>query len=241
MPKQSTAEELPVPKALRRRLWFVVHASGVFFLTSCVDGSQRDGFDPWHQSVSALSLGPDGWIQVVNFLLLSAVILSTVTVWRKMLAGGVGEKAVPALTAITGAGLFICGMMPQDPAPGYDPMDLFLTAPTATGLIHLLFAAVSALSSMTILLVMARRFAGQPSWRRWVPYSVIMAVLMAIFVAIYAVWSTAPTGFAGTFERLALAVPAVWTATFLFRLGKRVPFMACSLSLPPSPIPRFRQ
>lgn len=215
----------PVPSQLRRRLWYAIAGAGLFMTTACVEGAQRPDYDAWHQSISALSLGPGGWVQMLSFSAFGSIVLTTVPVWRRVLAGGKGATAFPLLTGLTGASLFACGIVPQDPAPGYDPMGLALTAPTLRGLIHLAFAGVAALTSMAGLLVMAGRFRGDPRWRAWSWYSVLMAVAMAACVVVYGVWSTASTGYAGTFERLALLVPPIWGLTFLIRLGTGAPFM----------------
>lgn len=218
-------EPIPVPPPLRRRLWYGVIGSGLFMMTACVEGSQRPDYDVWQQSISALSLGSRGWIQMINFIAFGAIVLSTVTAWRKMLVGGKGGRAFPTLTALTGVSLIVCGLVAQDPAPGYDPRGLSLKVPTLRGLIHLLFAGIGALSSIACLLIMAWRFGRNPSWYGWNVYSVLMAIAMTTCVTVYAIWSTAPTGYAGTFERLGLIVVPIWGLTFLARLEKGVPFM----------------
>jgi hypothetical protein len=194
-------------------------------IIATVQGVVRPSYDPWHQAVSALSLGPGGWIQVANFILLGAVILATVPIWRRILAGGRGASGYPRLTALLGVSLIAAGCVPQDPAPGYDPEALALQAPTVLGQLHLAIAAVAALCTVASLLVMASRFAGDRQWRGWTLYSRLMAGLVVFCIAVYGVWSTKASGYAGTFERAALVIPAVWTFTFLRRLRMGTPFM----------------
>lgn len=223
--QKSGKETVPVPASLRRRLWYGVIGSGLFILIAYVEGWQRTDYDVWQQSISALALSSRGWVQMVNFFIFGAIILSTVPAWRKLLAGGTGSKAYPILTALTGISLIVCGFATQDPAPGYDPQGLALTKPSLRGLMHLLFAAIGALSSIIGLLVMARRFTGDHLWYGWNAYSVFMAIAMIVFITVYAIWSTASTGHAGTFERLGLIIAPVWALTFLWRLETGVPFM----------------
>lgn len=230
MPPQTTDAEnriqlIPVPSSLRRRLWYGIIGAGLFILTSSVEGALRIDYDAWQQSVSALSLGSRGWVQTVSFFVFGIIIISTVTTWRKILSRGRGAKAYPMLTLLTGFSIILCGIFQQDPAPGYDPQKLALTDPTLRGLLHLLFAAIGALCSIAGLLVMARRFAHTPLWHGWKLYSILMALVMAACVTIYAIWSTKSTGYAGTFERIALMVVPVWGMTFLVRLEAGVPFM----------------
>jgi hypothetical membrane protein len=221
----SMGETVPVPPQLRRRLWYGVVSSGLFIVAVYIEGEQRSDYDAKQQSISALSLGSRGWVQMLNFIIFGVNVLSTVTAWRNILVGRRRAMAFPILIALTGMSLIICGIIPQDPAPGYDPHSLALEDPTLRGAIHLLFAAVGALSSVAGLLVMAWYFSGDPIWYGWNVYSVLMAVAMAACVTLYAIWSTASTGYAGIFERLGLMVIPIWSLTFLVRLETGAPFM----------------
>ena len=214
-----------VPRPLLLRLWYALGGAAVFMIVATIQGITRAGYDPWHQAVSALSLGPGGWVQAGNFLLFGTVLLSTVPVWRTILAGGKGATAYPALTTAVGASFVIVAFVPQDPAPGYDPAGLALQEPTVGGLFHLAIAGVAATCSVSGLFVMAARFAGDPHWRGWPAYSRVMALLMIVCVGIFSVWSTEATGLAGTFERIAVMIPPIWAFTFLGRLSAGTPFM----------------
>ena len=211
-------DTIPVPPTLLRPLWIAVVASVLFMVVATIQGIARDGYDSWHQAVSALSLGPRGWIQAINFVVFGAAVANAAPVWRQILAGGRGAVAYPALTAVVGLSFIAAGFIPQDPAPGYDPAGLDLQRPTTLGLVHLAVAGVAAACSVAGLFVMAARFAGDDGWRGWPAYSRVMALLLIACVAIYGVWSTRASGFAGTFERLAIVIPLVWTITLLRRL-----------------------
>jgi hypothetical protein len=215
----------PVPRSECRRLWYAVHATWVFVLAALVQGAFRPDYDAWHQSVSALSLGPAGWVQDVAFVLLGVTLLSTVPVWQRVLAGGSGARAYPILITLTGLSLVAAGWVPQDPAPGYDPEQLGHALPTATGLVHLAVAGIGAISSCVALFVMAGRFAKMPGWPGWAAYSRASAVLTIACVAVYAVWSTASSGLAGTFERLVIVVPGAWGYAVVARLAAGAPFV----------------
>jgi Protein of unknown function (DUF998) len=45
-----------------------VLGSLLFTGTFLAEGATRAGYDPWRQPISALSLGPGGWLQSVNFV-----------------------------------------------------------------------------------------------------------------------------------------------------------------------------
>ncbi len=196
------------------------------FAITTVLGIVREGYDVWQQAVSALSLGPGGWIQMLNLIVFGLIVLTTVPTWRRILAGGKGSTAYSLFTAMIGLSFVVVGMVPQDPAPGYDPAGLALTAPTAHGLVHLAVAGVAALSSVCGFVVMAKRFAGDPAWRHWSAYSWAAAIAVIGCVTVYGVWSTRSSGFAGTFERGAMVVPLLWLYAFLRRLAGGARFMA---------------
>jgi hypothetical protein len=223
-------DTVPVPPRLRRRLWIGLAGGVTSLAVTSVQGLVRRDFDPWHQAISALSLGPGGWLQVLNLVAFGIVVLTTVAPWRTILAGGRGAAAFPALTALVGIGFVGVGLIRQDPAPGYDPDRLLLAAPSPLGLAHLAIAGVAALSSVAGLFVIAARFAGDPDWSRWSLYSCGTALFMVACVAVYGVWSVQPTGFAGTFERAALVAPLVWLYCFLRRLQRGVPFMRAQVA-----------
>lgn len=219
------AHPTPVARADCRRLWYAVVATALFVLVALVQGAVRPGYDAWHQSISALSLGPGGWVQDVAFVLLGIALLSTVTVWRRVLADGVGAHAYPVLMALTGTSLIAAGWIPQDPAPGYDPELLGHTLPTLTGLIHLGLAGVGALASSIGLFVMATRFATLPDWSAWATSTRAIGVLTIVCVVVYAVWSTQTSGLAGTFERMVIILPGAWGYAVVSRLSSGTPFV----------------
>jgi hypothetical protein len=225
-----TPSLIPVPRSLRLRLWYGLVAAGIFNMVAIVEGILTPGYDANQQAISALSLGRWGWTQITSFILLGIVIISTAFAWRKILAGGSGARSYPLLTIFTGISVILCGLFRQDPAPGYDPENLALTAPSLTGLLHLLFAAIGALSSITGLIVMAIRFAKTPLWKNWAIYSTLMALIMIGCITVYGIWSTEPKGYAGLFERIGLLVVPIWALSFLIRLVHGVPFMRSGTS-----------
>jgi hypothetical protein len=218
-------DTVPVPRLLVRRLWIVLAIGLLSLALTTIQGIVRPGYDAWHQAVSALSLGPGGWVQMVNLIGFGTAVLTTVPTWRRILAGRKGGSVYPLLTAMLGVSFIVVGAIPQDPAPGYDPAGLALQAPTPWGLAHLTVAGVAALSSVAGLFVMAARFAGDPAWRGWTLYSVAAGIAVIGCVTLFGVWSTRPTGFAGTFERGAIIVPMVWMYALLRRLALGAPFM----------------
>jgi hypothetical protein len=216
---------IPVPRTIVRQLWFGLGGAALFTAVASLQGSIRPGYDARQQAVSALSLGPDGWVQQINFIVFGASLLLTVPALRRLMRGGLGARSYPTVTALSGLCLVILAFIAQDPAPGYDPEQLGLVLPTVLGLFHIALAAVAMISSIAGLFIMAARFSRGSHWRSWVRPTQLVAVCAIICVVVYTVWSTKATGFAGVFERLAILASPAWALAFARRLGTGVPFM----------------
>ena len=134
---------VPVPRTIVRQLWLGLGGAALFTAVASLQGSIRPGYDARQQAVSALSLGPSGWIQQINFIVFGASLLFTVPALRRMLRGGVGAVSYPVATALSGVSLVMVAFIAQDPAPGYDPEQLGHALPTWGGMIHLALAAVA--------------------------------------------------------------------------------------------------
>ena len=115
----------PVPRKLLLWLTFGVAGTVLFPIIYVIEGVTRPGYDAWQQAISALSLGPGGWIQQLNFALCGVSVLWLAYVWRKILAGGVCATWYPIIRGIEGLGLIAIAIFSQDSAGyldvGWDP------------------------------------------------------------------------------------------------------------------------
>ena len=55
--------------------WAGIVGPVLFVLTFALEGWLRPGYEPLSMYVSALSLGPRGWIQIVNFVVFGVLLL----------------------------------------------------------------------------------------------------------------------------------------------------------------------
>lgn len=204
-----------VPRALL--LWLTVGVVGavLFTTTYLIEGVTRTGYNGWQQPISALSLGPGGWIQQANFVVFGVCTLCLAVAWRKVLRGGAGAISYPILRGIEGLALIVVGFFSQDPAPGYPPGAL-LTPPTLHGEIHIIGAFVIVGAMALGLFVIAWRFARDLHWWGWAGYSVISGILTLVFMALFGM--AQHSGYAGLFERLATNIETIWGVLLLARL-----------------------
>lgn len=218
---------MPVPRRLLLWLTYGSLAPVLFTGIYLIEGAARPGYDGWRHSISALSLGPGGWLQQANFVLLGINVLIVAIVWRRVLAGGVGATWYPLMRGLEGFSLVLIGLFATDPEPGYPPGSAPVQAfSTVHGIVHFacLFAIIFAM--MAGLLVMARRFWGDRHWRGWVLYSVVSALLINLLIALFGVANSHDFEYAGVMERLATNVEAIWGLALLARLWAGVPFMS---------------
>jgi hypothetical membrane protein len=204
-----------VPRATL--LWLTLGVAGgvLFTITYLIEGITRPGYSAWQQAISALSLGPGGWIQQGNFVIFGVCTLCMAVAWRKVLRGGVGAMSYPIIRSIEGLGLILVGLFSQDPAPGYPP-GASLTPLTIHGEIHIIGAYVIVGAMAIGLFIIAWRFARDLHWWGWTACSVISGILTLVFMALFGM--AQHSGYAGLFERLATNIETIWGVLLLTRL-----------------------
>lgn len=202
----------------------------VFVASFLIQGALRAGYDPLRHPVSALSLGPDGWVQMVTFWTTGLLVLAFAAGLSRE---GVG-RAVPILIAIVGIGLLGAGFFACDPISGY-PVGSPNPAPrTAHGIAHDLLSTHVFTVLPAAMIVMARRFhrAGDHFWAR------LSAIAGAAFFACFVI---AGIGFrqnpvlmpyAGLWQRLALIIGLGWLGLLAVRLRRPLTDTAATAAVP---------
>jgi uncharacterized protein DUF998 len=117
-------------------------------------------------AISALSLGPGGWIQQANFVVFGVCTLCMAFAWRKVLKGSVYAIVYPFIRGIEGLALILVSFFSQDPAFGYPPGTV-PTTPTLHREFHIIGAYVIAGAMACGFFVIAWRFARDPRVICW--------------------------------------------------------------------------
>jgi hypothetical protein len=101
--------------------WIGAAGSVLFVSVFLADGWTRPGYSPSRQPVSALALGPRGWVQTSNFLVCGVAV--TIGGWGLVVsAPDVLPGSLLGFTVIVlGLGLVASGIFPMDPMRGYPP------------------------------------------------------------------------------------------------------------------------
>src|SRR6516225_11125281 len=189
----------------------------VFTGVYLAEGATRAGYQTLAQPISALSLGPGGWVQQLNFVVFGVLVCLSAAGWRAALAPGRGALAFPALRVIAGAGLVMDGLFAQDPSGGYPP-GARAGVPTVHGQLHTVFAVITITALASGCFVLAARFAAEPLWRRWAVFAAAAGVATIVFIAAFGA-AGGHGGLAGLWERAAGGATSVLTVAVLARLA----------------------
>jgi len=201
--------------------WIAGAGPLIFLAVATVEGSLRAGYDPIAEPISALALGPRGWVQEANFALLAASFLSFAAVLRKELREGAASVAGPGVIVLMAIGTFLSGAFTMD-APG--------TPATLVGRLHMVAGFLAVPSMPVVLLLVARRFRRDARWRPYFActvatglYCLATLVFFLLFVGPPDAGPRAFPGLVGAVQRLLLFPFLVWMALVARRahLSKR--------------------
>jgi hypothetical membrane protein len=208
---------------MRTRLLLLCGLLGpvVFLAGVLIEGATRPGYSTWRNATSQLSLGPGWWVNVV-LILIGATTLAFAAGLRAALPTGTGTRWTPRLLGMVGVALVLLVIFPINAGWGYPPGQP--AQHHLHGLIHGIVGAVALYVLAAAPLTLARRFAGDPAWRGWAPYSIGSGVVVAVAYTATTVlatldetgvWTNAP---AGLTQRVALLAGLGWCAALAGRL-----------------------
>lgn len=196
----------------------------VFIITFLIEGATRPSYSAWHNFVSALSLGNQGWIQIASFLVCGALVFCFAFGLRRVFRSGRGATWGPLLLGAFGLSLIVAGIFVTDPSLGYDPDGAPAGSQTLHGTIHGVTAPVVFGLLTAATFVFARRFARDPMWRGWAVYSLVTGIVCAVtFIACLATavldeHGVLPNSPTGLLERVAIVAGWGWIALLAIRL-----------------------
>jgi hypothetical protein len=212
----------------------------LFTVTYVLEGITRPGYDAGIQPISALSLGPGGWVQQVNFVVFGILLVLSAVGWYRFWVPGRAAIWFPLIQGISGLCLIGAGVFSMDPF-GYPPGST-LAASTVHGMLHSILAWVLIVTLELGCFVFAQYARILLHWRGWFVYSLITGILILIF------WEAFVLGANGTIaglvpltgltERLSAGSHALWmcllaVTLFLKRRG-------VSISIPENGVPDAR-
>lgn len=169
----------------------------LFAITYTVDGLTRPGYDAMRDTISALSIGPHGWVQITNFVVFGCLTAISALAWRASLAPGRGASAIPVLKGVMAVGLTVAGLSLMDQTGD--------STTTLHGMLHNLASFMTLIATWCSVFVFASRFAAEPGWRLWSVFAVVSGLLVIASLAAMGI-ALSQHADAGLFERLATIV-----------------------------------
>ena len=207
-------------RALQSPLTFGLLLSGgvgsvLFTVIYLLVGVTRPGYDAWQQPVSALSLGPGGWVEQANFIGFGLLLIVSSVGWYRLLRPGPSAIWFLLIQSLAGLCLIGAGFFSMDAFPGYPP-GTTTTASTAHGTLHTIFAFTLIIALAESCFILAAYFGRILRWRGWAAYSIIAGVLMLIFWGAFIYSPLGPV--AGLVERLSAGSHDLWMCALLVML-----------------------
>ncbi len=171
-----------------------------------VEGATRPEYDWVRESISSLSLGPDGWLSQVNSVVLGLVCIGAALVWRRALGPGRSSLGYGIAKVVAGVGLVGIGFFSQDPIATYPPGGPVLPYATLQATLHQVFAGIAVTALAASVFLLARRLIREAHWG--VPWTAYLAGTGAATLALMVLfWSVQySSDLAGLVERLAIIV-----------------------------------
>ena len=221
----------PDQRSTTTRLLLVCGVIGplVFVVVFLIEGATRADYNAWRTTISTLSWGDQGWMQIVNFCLFGLLTLGFAIGLRRVLRTGPGSLTGPILLFVVGLGLIVAGPFVTDPVLGYPPGFPNIGPSSLHGTIHNTASLIVFMALPAACFVMGWRFARDPAWRGWAVYSIITGVLILVFVGWFFASVVAATHApdvaaspAGLIERLFSIIGCGWLSLLALRLlGKK--------------------
>jgi hypothetical protein len=171
------------PSQRRLTAWAGMLAPLLFVLVFTLEGSLRPGYSPLSTYVSALSLGPRGWIQIANFLLFGALLFGfTRGLAAEFPTGKASRWGLILMTVIAGL-YFISGPFVMD------PMNTPVDQATWHGIIHGLAGGIAFILMPISCFIYLRRFRADPNWNFLSGWTLALGTLVAVVVVAFSIIS----------------------------------------------------
>src|SRR5215211_6640006 len=161
--------------------WAGMIGSALFITVFMVEGWLRPGYDWLSTFISELSIGPRGWIQIFNFIILGTLFLVFTRGVAAEFREGKASKWGPILLAIIGISFLVSGPLVTDVAG--TPRDQM----TPQGTLHGIFGALVFSLAPVSCFVFWRRFREDPDWkhlRGWTLAAGLITMVAVILLSI---------------------------------------------------------
>jgi len=189
----------------------------LFSLSFIINGLLRPGYNPVKMYISELSIGPLGWIQIVNFLVLGVCVMLFAFGLRACFPTGKASKAGPILFMIIAVCYFLSGPFVTDPAAMFD------NQMTLHGTLHGIFGAIVFSLTAASCFVLWRRFRADDKWKALSAFTLFAGILLVILIVLMKIGQLQVgllNDWAGVVQRCFLILSYIWIFAVSFKMRK---------------------
>jgi hypothetical protein len=166
--------------------------------------------------VSELSLGPHGWVQILNFVLTGALMVAFGRGLAAHFSTGAASRAGPVLVQSIGVSLMASGPFTTDPSAMFEQT-------TMHGLVHGIFGAVVFTLAPISCFVFYRRFRKDPAWHSLAAWTLSSGIVLTLGIVILKISQQPGSGmfeWKGLIQRVFLVTFMTWIFTVAARLRR---------------------
>ena len=207
----------------QRRLaaWAGIIGSALFVAVFTLEGWLRPGYEPLKTYVSALSLGPRGWIQIVNFLVFGALFFVFTRGIAAEFESGKASRWGLILLTIIAVCYFVSGPFVMDPT------GTPLNQTTVHGTIHGIAGAIVFVLMPVSCFVYLRRFRADPKWQALQWWTLVLGCISAAGSILLTLFTKFPAlqnmmiNWLGLIQRTAIVPFMLWVFIFALELLRK--------------------
>ncbi len=206
----------------RLAVWAGIIGPALFVAVFTIEGWLRPGYEPLKAYVSALSLGPRGWIQMVNFVVFGALLLVFTRGVAAEFQTGKASRGGLILLTIIAACYLLSGPFVMDPT------GTPLNQASVHGTLHGIFGAIVFLLMPISCFVFLRRFRVDPKWQSLQWWTLALGTISAAGVVLLTISTKLPDlqnvfiDWLGLIQRTAIVPFMVWIFIFALALHRRI-------------------
>jgi hypothetical protein len=201
--------------------WAGMIGSALFVIVFMIEGWLRPGYNWLSTFISELSIGPRGWIQILNFIILGILFLVFTRGVAAEFQDGKASKWGPILLAIIGFSFLVSGPLVTDVASTpRDQMSLH-------GIFHGIFGALVFSLSPVSCFVFWRRFREDSNWKHLQGWTLTAGIITTVAVVLLSASTKQPiqpnafTPWNGLIQRMVIVPYLIWIFTFAFALRNK--------------------